>query len=84
LRRPGEQENPKEAAVITTTCPHCHTEQTLGVRAVILARHLPTGDGAITYHCMSCRTPVCLLLTWEEVMHAVFAGARAIDIETVP
>lgn len=79
-----DQPSTEETAVITTMCPCCCTQVTLAVSAVILARHMPTGDGAITSRCEFCSTWVCVLLSLDEVMRAVFAGASAIDIETVP
>ena len=49
---------------------------------VVLTRRLPSGSGALTYPCRHCGSLVCVPLSSQDVMAAVFAGARAIDIES--
>ena len=51
---------------------------------VVLTRRLPDGTGTLTYLCSRCCSLVSLPLNLEEVMAAVFAGAKAIDIESLP
>ena len=70
--------------MIETMCPLCRSQVTLDAAAVIVGRRLPVGDGTATFRCTACRNPVCLVLTEDEVMTAVFAGALAVDVETVP
>jgi hypothetical protein len=66
--------------MIEITCPSCGTE-VLGV--VVLGRHLPAGDGTLTYLCNHSARVVSVRLSFEHVMAAVFAGAKAIDVESV-
>ncbi len=65
---------------IEITTPASRT-QSLAVDDVVLTRHLPTGDGTLTYLCTHCASVVAEPLTFEEAMAAVLAGAHPIDVD---
>ena len=70
--------------MIQTTCPFCRSAVAVTVGAVVLGRRLPAGDGTASYLCLACGRVVSQELTCEDVMTAVFAGAHAFDVTSVP
>ncbi len=53
------------------------------VEDVVLARRLPAGDGTLTYMCSHSAVLLSVRLTFDDVMAAVFAGAKPVDVEFV-
>ncbi len=67
---------------IAITCPSCG-EILVAANDVVLTRHLPDGDGALTYRCGHCSTLRSAPVNVGDVMTAVFAGVQPIDVESI-